>query len=152
MAYLYRLSGAMILTDGERAYLVGNLKRPCDFVGKGFEDPGPIDDAPERPWRPLTPTRAVCVEGEAVHLPRCDDETAARLASRFLITRNASVSERIWGMVLDEGSPVIRADGDERLTSVDNAVSNTPAIEGRWIVESPDFMFDSMREQVLRCS
>jgi len=48
-----RLAGAILAETGDRCYLVGNLKRPCDFAAAGFEPPPEPPDALVRPYIPL---------------------------------------------------------------------------------------------------
>ena len=48
-----RLAGALLAETGGAYFLVGNLKRPCDFAAAGFEPPAAPIDALARPFVPL---------------------------------------------------------------------------------------------------
>jgi len=75
------------------------------------------------------PWLEIAVEGE---------ELARRLAARFLIERNGSVSDRLWRLVL-------RGDPDAEDPARDAVV------DARWLAEMPAPIWDIVRAQVLRC-
>lgn len=137
MAQVARMDGALLVHTGSHYYLVGNLKRPCDFRAHGFETPSQEIDAVARPYIELvrlhaavkleTPNIVVPLEGEA--LPRL-------LAGRLLIDRNGSVSDRLWRLVIGETdeSPHVPATQDVH-----------------WFTETPDRIWNIVRESVLRC-
>lgn len=135
MARIGRLAGAILISTEGRYFLVGNPKQPCDFVAEGFEDPGVVD-AIAAPVRELSPRRAVEVEGFAFDVELEGEAVARIVADRMLITRNASVSERLW---------MLAADVDP-----EDDLPESP-VAGRWLVEMPDRVWAVVRETVLRC-
>jgi hypothetical protein len=129
MTSVTRLAGALLVEDERAVLLVGELKRPCDWSAAGLGDPGPID-ARARPWtalqrvgprRPTTPELLLELGAAAC---------AELLASRLLIARNASVSERLWSLLVGES-------GAERID---------------WLAQVPEPVWDCVRDSVLRCS
>lgn len=130
MTRVSRLAGAILVEDGEAAFLVGDLKRPCDWAAAGFADPGAID-ARERPWIELPRREFVPAQGEALELALGGRACAELLARRLLIARTAGVSERLWSLLSDDAQPSRRVD---------------------WLAEVPDAVWDCVRESVLRCA
>jgi hypothetical protein len=130
-----RLGGALLAESEGAFWLVGNLKRPCDFAAAGFERPPAEIDALQTPFLRLArsgplavagPWLTLAVEGEA--LPRL-------LAARLLVERNGSVSDRLWRLILSE-------DPDDEVSGV---------VEARWLGEMPAHLWRIVREAVLRC-
>ncbi len=141
MARVGRLAGGLLVEtahDEAPAYfLVGNTKGPCDFVAAGFEDPGVID-AMKRPVLPLMRTVSAPPSlGKVVMAFDIEgDELARRLATRLVITRNGSVSERLWMLLLENaGAPTIDGTHDVR-----------------WLGHMPDAIWEIVRDAVLKCS
>jgi len=143
MARVGRLAGAIVAETEGGYFLVGDTKRPCDWRAAGFEPPGELD-ARARPYVALVraadsaaplavpgggPWLEIAVEGE---------ELARRLAARFLIERNGSVSDRLWRLVL-RGDP----DADDP--------ARDAVVDARWLAEMPAPIWDIVRAQVLRC-
>lgn len=140
MARVARLAGALLAETRRSYYLVGNTKRPCDFAARGFVPPDSID-AVARPYTALTalneialepPWLAIDVEGEA--LPKL-------LSECFLITRNGSVSDRLWRLVAG-----LRDEDD------DGEQTPVTAIDARWLAGMPKPIWDVVRDCVLRCT
>ena|SRR6185312_17376058 len=139
MAQIARMDGAILAHTGSHYYLVGDLKRPCDFKAHGFEPPSQQIDAVARPYIELvhiahtgpvvlgTPNIFVPLEGEA--LPKL-------LAARLLIDRNGSVSDRLWRLILGE------TDENPRVPETQDA---------HWFTETPERVWNIVRESVLRC-
>lgn len=135
-----RLAGALLVISGDAHFLVGNPKRPCDWRAAGFEPPGVID-AVARPQLAMVRAGALAVSGPWLDLSGVEcaaDELARRLAQRLLIERNGSVSDRLWRMVM-------RADPDGEDPPVEAVV------DGRWLAETPEHVWQIVREAVLRC-
>lgn len=141
MSRVGRLAGALLAeTEGEY-FLVGNLKRPCDFPACGFEKPAAEIDALTRPCvrlaaigpvpaERLGPWLALSLEGEAL---------LQALTERLVIERNGSVSERLWRLLLSE-------DPDADVPPPD------AVIESRWLGEMPMHLWRIVRETVLKCT
>ena len=136
MSRIARLSGALLaLTEG-RYYLIGNLKRPCDFAAHGFEPPSAEIDALRAAFITLHAIGEVTLREPVLELPLEGPVLPALLAERLLIERNASVSDRLWRLIL----------GDSDETPVESGV-----IEARWFAEMPARVWSCVRESVLRC-
>jgi hypothetical protein len=136
MARVGRLAGAILAETGGEFFLVGNTKEPCDFEAAGFESPGEID-ALERRYIRLAPRRAVELATPYLRLELEGEELAALLAERLLIARNASVSDRLWQLLMDPS-------GQEEVPEDD-------AVDARWLSEIPAPIWGIVRDTVLRC-
>ena len=137
MARVARLAGALLLETAGAHYLVGQTKQPCDFARAGFETPVAMP-TPEAPFVRLAPLAAPVLAPPWLLLEdTLEGEPLARaLATRMLIERNASVSERLWRLVAgadDEGE----IEGEE--------------VAARWLTEAPDAVWQIVRDTVLRC-
>ena len=136
MARVGRLAGAILAESGSEFFLVGNTKEPCNFEAAGFESPGEIDAlkhryirlAPRLPIKLAAPYLTLELEGEGL---------AALLAERLLIERNASVSERLWRLLMDPS-------GREELPEDE-------AVDTRWLAEIPASIWGIVRDTVLHC-
>lgn len=137
MARVGRLAGAILVESGADFFLVGNTKRPCDWNAAGFEPPGELD-AVARPYVRLARSGAVNVVGPWLEMSIEGEELARKLAGRFLVERNGSVSDRLWRLV-------IRAEPDG-----DDPPPET-VVDARWLVEAPSHVWEIVRQQVLRC-
>jgi hypothetical protein len=135
VARIGRLAGALLVETGERWWLVGNTKEPCDWRAHGFESPPQID-AVKRPYIPLqtvgTPRIGephLVVEGEG-------EDLARQIARRMLVERNGSVSERLWRLILGA-----------------NEANDAPRsrVDARWLVEIPEPVWRVVRDAVLQC-
>ena len=136
MARVGRLAGALLAETGGGFFLVGNTKEPCDFEAAGFESPGEID-ALERRYIKLAPRRAVELPAPYLRLDLEGEALAALLAERLLIERNASVSDRLWRLLIDPS-------GQEELPEDE-------AVDARWLAEIPAPIWGIVRDTVLRC-
>jgi hypothetical protein len=137
-----RLGGALLLDSDGRHFLVGDLKRPCDFAAAGFVSPGPID-AMTRPFVALERTESSrVVAGPWLDLGHhaTGEALAQILSSRLVITRNGSVSDRLWRLIL---SPDPEADE----IPLESAV-----IDARWLAEMPGPLWQIVRDTVLKCT
>jgi len=131
MSTIARLAGAILVEGDGQYFLVGNPKEPCDFAKAGFEPPGAID-AVARPFVRLSPLASGPVlTGTRLRVAGAGEALARVCAARFVIERNGSISERLWRLVVDD------ADG---------------ALDGRWLVEMPDAIWQIVRDTVLKCS
>jgi len=136
MARVGRLAGALLAETGGEFFLVGNTKEPCDFEGAGFEAPGEID-ALKRRYIKLVPQGAVELAPPYLTLGLEGEALAVLLAERLLIERNASVSDRLWRLLMDPS-------GQEELPEGD-------AVDARWLAEIPAPIWGIVRDTVLRC-
>jgi hypothetical protein len=136
MSRVGRLGGALLAQTGGDYFLVGNLKRPCDFAAAGFEPPtreidgGYLRLARSGPLAVPGPWLELSLEGEAL---------ARALAERLLIERNGSVSDRLWRLLLSSDPD---ADPPPPATVVD----------ARWLGEIPIHLWGIVRGAVLRCT
>jgi hypothetical protein len=137
MARVGRIAGAILVETGSDYFLVGNTKRPCDWRGAGFDPPGELD-AVARPYVRLVRSGALNVVGPWLEMASEGEPLAGRMAARFLIKRNGSVSDRLWRLV-------IRADPEG-----DDPPPET-IVEARWLAEAPSHVWEIVREKVLRC-
>ncbi|MCI0346390.1 MAG: precorrin-3B C(17)-methyltransferase [Chloroflexi bacterium] len=136
MARVGRLAGAILAETGARYFLIGNPKEPCDFEAAGFEDPDVID-ALARPFVELRPKRPIELAPPVLQIAVEGDSLPRLLAERFVIVRNASVSDRLWRLILDP-----EATGDEPSEST---------IDARWLGDLPAPIWAIVRDAVLRC-
>jgi hypothetical protein len=137
MSRVGRLAGALLAETGEHHYLVGNLKRPCDFAAAGFERPVGEVDALARPYIRLNRSGPLAVAGPWLSLELEGEALPRALAERLLIERNGSVSDRLWRLVLS-------ADPDAE-------IPGDAVIDARWLVEVPSHLWKIVREAVLKC-
>jgi hypothetical protein len=136
MARVGRLAGALLAETGERYFLVGNTKEPCDFRAAGFDAPLEID-ALKRAYIDLSAAEAVRIAPPCLTLNLEGEALAGLLARRFLIQRNGSVSDRLWRLVIGI---------DE-----DNDAPVAEAVDARWLAEIPDRVWEIVQGSVLRC-
>jgi hypothetical protein len=133
------LSGAILAETGGDYFLVGNLKRPCDFAAAGFERPAQEIDALARPYVRLGRSGALAVPGPWLELTLEGEPLLRVLAERLLIERNGSVSDRLWRLILS-------ADPDA------DPPPPEAVIEARWLGEVPAHLWRMVRETVLKCT
>jgi len=136
MAQVARMEGALLAHTGHHYYLIGNLKRPCDWSAHGFEAPAQEIDANARPYIELHRTRAVVMDTPNIVVPLEGEALAKLLAERLIIERNGSVSDRLWRLVIGETdeNPHVPASQD-----------------AHWFTETPARVWNIVRESVLRC-
>jgi hypothetical protein len=138
-ARVARLAGAIVASDGDRWFLVGNPKGPLDLEAHGFAALHEPIDAMARPWIALEPRRPITLAPPIVSIDLAGDALPITLARRFLITRNGSVSDRLWRLVV---SP----------DPLDPDAEPPDAVDARWLGAMPDHVWDVVRDAVLRCS
>ena len=141
MSRVGRLAGALLAETEDQYFLVGNLKRPCDFQAAGFEEPAGEIDALARPHLHLHPLGRQRTEvfGPWLFLSLDGEPLLRCLTERLVIERNGSVSERLWRLILLE-------DPDADAPPPDSV------IDARWLGEMPLHLWDIVREAVLRCT
>ena len=135
IARVGRLAGAILFECSGRYFLIGNTKGPCDWQRKGFQSPARID-ANTCPVLPLESLMPVEIEFPRLFVEVSADQSAEDiatiLAKRFLIARNASVSDRLWTLIVGE---------DE----------NTE-LEATWLLDMPEHIWQVVRDTVLKCT
>lgn len=136
-----RLAGALLLESAGQYFLVGDLKRPCNFAATGFVPPPQPIDALANPCLQLAPAGALTLSGPWLALGNepSGAALAQQLAERLVITRNASVSDRLWRLILS-------ADPDADPPPAD------AVIDARWLVEMPAHLWQIVRDAVLKCT
>jgi hypothetical protein len=132
-----RLGGALLAETEGQYFLIGNLKRPCDFAAAGFERPAEELEAQARPAVRLQRSGPLAVSGPWLTLELEQDSLVQTLAERLLIARNGSVSDRLWRLIL---SP-----------EPDDEVPAGAVIDARWLGEMPAHLWAIVRDTVLRC-
>jgi hypothetical protein len=137
MARVGRLAGAILAQTGSEFFLVGNTKRPCDWMAAGFDPPGELD-AVARPYVRIARSGPVSVRGPWLDVSIEGEELARKLAARFLVERNGSVSDRLWRLVI-RGEP----EGDDPPPDT--------IVDAGWLGDVPNHVWEIVREQVLRC-
>jgi hypothetical protein len=138
MARIARLAGALLVESDGRYFLVGNPKGPLDLPAAGFSPPaGPID-AMVRPWIELEPRRPIALAAPVLDYPVEGAAAAERISAQLVIPRNASVSDRLWRLILG-----IVDDDDDDVAEVSDAA---------WLAATPDRVWSIVRDAVLRCS
>jgi hypothetical protein len=137
MARIARLAGAILVETQGRYFLVGNPKGPCDLPAAGFAPTsGPID-AMVRPWIELEPRGPVRLAAPVLDYGLDGTAAVVRIAEQLLIPRNASVSDRLWRLVVG-----ITDDEDDVPELVD----------ATWLATAPERVWSIVRDAVLRCS
>jgi hypothetical protein len=137
MSRVGRLGGAILAETGQDYFLVGTLKRPCDFPAAGFARPAAETDAHLRYIR-LDRSGPLAVPGPWLTLPLEGPALLCALSERLLVERNGSVSDRLWRLVL----------GPEP----DDEAPPDAVVDARWLGEMPGHLWRIVREAVLRCT
>jgi hypothetical protein len=127
MARVGRLAGALVAESQGSYFLVGELKEPCDFERAGFAPPGELAG---RPFVRLDPIRPIALSPPTIDLDVEGEALPTLLHERLVITRNQSVSERLWRLIVQ---------GEERQ-------------QARWFGEVPSLVWNIVRDGVLKCS
>lgn len=139
MSYAIRVKGGLVCHSQDSMFFIGHPKEPCRFEELGFADPGEIT-APSPAWVKLSPagdslpTLSDFTERALMSDTLAPEELADKLAEIFMIQRNGSISERLWGLMA-EHSPR----------------TATGEIDGRWLSDTPIEVWDIVRDQMLRC-
>jgi len=131
-----RLAGSFLVRGEGRFELVGQPKMPCDWSSVGFEKPTGID-APGARRAELVCLREPELPGPRLIFDRPFDVVANAIASRLVVARNGSASERLWSLVLDADDP---DDLDASLV-----------VDATWVIDMPERAFGLIRDNVLRC-
>jgi hypothetical protein len=136
IARIGRLAGAILAECDGSYFLIGNTKEPCDWEQKGFKAPAEVD-AKKTPVLALEAVASDISLGPShlvVHMSdeQSGEEMAGVYAERFLIVRNASVSDRLWNLVVGE-------DGNAE-------------VEATWLLNMPDAVWQIVRDTVLKCT
>jgi hypothetical protein len=137
MARVGRLAGAILAETNGEFYLVGNTKAPCDWRAAGFEPPVKVD-ATERPFIHLSRCGDASLGAPCLTLDIEGEELARTLATRFVIERNGSVSDRLWRLVLHRGDPDADTEPERE-------------VDARWLGMIPAPVWQIVRDSVLRC-
>ena len=72
--------------------------------------------------------------GPFLDVPLEGDQLLKKCVSTFIIYRNGSVSERLWGLIMETADPSLE-------------VNQIP-----WLATLPDDIWDIVRDSLLRCS
>lgn len=133
MSKITRLAGAILAETNGEYYLVGELKEPCDFHEHGFEKPSESDPNNPVKYKKLTVTGNVSSEDEEyLEMETQGENLAELLFKRFVISRNYSVSDRLWRVV------TVQKEEDGK-------------VDARWLEQMPDDVWEIVRENILKC-
>lgn len=136
IARIGRLAGAILAECDGTYLLIGNTKEPCNWEQSGFTKPAEID-ARKTPVLQLEtlPNTTITLSTPNLVLTLTTEQKdtyAPTIASRFLITRNASVSDRLWNLITEETS--------------------NPEVQATWLLNMPDPVWQIVRDTVLKCT
>jgi len=132
MARVGRLAGAILAESEGRYFLVGDLKEPCDFAAHGFEEP--LDyQALNAKFIQLKSKHPPSLNSPILLFNEEGEQLANMLAHRFLIERNALVSERLWMLV------------------VEYSRNENSTVHTQWLGAIPETVWQLVRETVLKC-
>lgn len=137
LGWIARLAGGIVFRSGTRYFLVGDLKEPCSFEEFGFQQPKREGTA-DRQWvelHQLEPPREIRLDFN-IAIGLVGESGAQEVYRRFAIYRNSSISERLMNLV-NEVSPRGR-DGS--------------VIDASWLSDTPQAVWDMVRDTVLKCS
>jgi hypothetical protein len=137
MARIARLAGALLVETQGRYFLVGNPKGPCDLPAAGFAPQHEPIDAMVRPWVELDPRGPIALAAPVLDYGLDGSAAVLRIAEQFLIARNASVSDRLWRLVVG-------------ITDDEDEVPDT--VDARWLAAAPERVWSIVRDAVLRCT
>ena len=137
MSRVARLAGALLVETQGRYFLVGNPKGPCDLPAAGFAPTdGPID-AMVRPSIELEPRGPIKLSSPVLEYGLDGPDAVAQISAQLVIPRNASVSDRLWRMIIGA------TDDDEPVPDV---------VDARWLSSTPERVWAVVRDAVLRCT
>lgn len=132
MSKVRRLAGGAVAETNGEYYLIGEVKEPCNFSKLGFESPPESDEDNRLPYRKLDVISTVILEDEHFLQMETEGKDLAKLLfKRFIITRNNSISNRLWN--------VVTCDQKEG------------PVDARWLEQMPDDAWDVIRDSILRC-
>jgi hypothetical protein len=138
MSRVGRLAGALLAESEGDFFLIGNLKRPCDFAAAGFLRPTGEIDALVAPYLRLERAGDARVPGPWLKTTLEGEALPQLLSERLLIERNGSVSDRLWRLI-------VSADPDA------DAPPESAVIDADWFTAMPGHLWRIIRESVLRC-
>lgn len=134
MARISRLKGAVLAESEGRFFLIGAPKEPLDFEAHGFKNPGEIE-APRIPYIELVQEGQIPANDSEILTTNLEGEALAeKLAQSFMILRNGSISERLWGLVTET-----------------TETKKDDALDVDWLAQTPEDVWDIVRDAVLRC-
>jgi len=140
MTRVGRLAGGLLLETqlgGQSAwFLVGDTKVPCDWQAAGFAPP-PVRDVIRERYVQLEVRGAPALTGTTLSIALEGVEAARALGERLTVSRNGSVSERLWALIV----------GEEEIEAPSGRT-----IPGTWLCETPAAVWNVVREAVLKCS
>lgn len=140
MARVGRLAGALLLETklgGQPAwFLVGDTKVPCDWPAAGFAPPPQRDVIRDR-YVQLEVRGAPALTGTTLSIALEGVEAAREIGERLTVSRNGSVSERLWALIL----------GDDEVEEPTGRM-----IPCGWLCETPAAVWNVVREAVLKCT
>jgi len=140
MARVGRLAGGLLLEtkldDSPAWFLIGDTKLPCDWPAAGFVPPPERDVIRERFVR-LETQGTPALTGTTLAIALDGLEAARAIGERLTVSRNGSVSERLWGLILGEAEV---------------EVPSGRTIPCAWLCEMPTAVWDVVRDAVLKCT
>jgi len=140
MARVGRLAGGLLLEthlDGRAVwYLVGDTKVPCDWQAAGFDVPPQRDVVRDR-YTQLVASGTPALTGTTLSIAVEGVEAAQVIGERLTVSRNGSVSERLWALIL----------GEEEIEQPSGRT-----IPCAWLCEMPSAVWNVVREAVLKCT
>ena len=134
MAKAGRLAGSILMESENEYYIVGDIKEPCKWEERGFADPGERNVL-EEPWLRLSRnSNDVKWDDDATLVFSGEGSRfAEKLVDSFMIFRNGSISERLWGLVTES------SEQEENM------------VNAQWLIDTPDDIWEIVRDSVLRC-
>jgi len=118
-------------------FLVGDTKVPCDWTAAGFASPSPERDVIRQRYVQLEVRGAPVLTGTTLSIALEGEEAARAIGERLTVSRNGSVSERLWALII----------GDEEVESPSGRT-----IPCAWLCETPAAVWNVVREVVLKCT
>jgi hypothetical protein len=136
MARMGRLAGSLLVESEGTYSLVGFPKEPCDFAKHGLGTP-PAPEAWGGPFVTLAHTAHVDLGNVILSFSLEGPALLSALAARLLVTRNSSVSERLYRQIVE----------------ADDEGNVAPGVrDARWLTDMPLHLWTIVRDSVLRCS
>lgn len=132
MSKAARLGGAILCETNGEYYLVGELKEPCDFEAHGFEKPPESDPNDRLKFRKLKAIREISIESDYLEMETQGEALAELLFKRFAVSRNYSISDRLW-----------------RIATVQK--KGKGVTDARWLEQIPDDVWEIVRGSILKC-
>lgn len=138
MARVGRIAGCLLVKSEGVYALIGYPKEPCAWEEHGFVPPSEMQHW-EAPYCRLQTLEGIAPDLSEVFLEVELEGEPLRdaLMDRLLVARNGSVSERLWRLIVgadDEGN-----------------VAPGPR-KARYLTETPQAIWNVVKDAVLRCS